>query len=84
LLRFIAFSNRINNIKKIKSGTPLVLDNVDRSWRLPMQKLMKMLEDVMVAITFAEAGEFDEANRIASNELPQEEKIAASAPATGR
>jgi hypothetical protein len=26
-----------------------------------MQKLMKMLEDVMVAITFAEAGEFDEA-----------------------
>ncbi len=49
-----------------------------------MQKLMKMLEDVMVAITFAEAGEFDEANRIASNELPQEEKIAASAPAIGR
>jgi len=84
LLRFIAFNNKINNIKTIKSGTPLVLDNIDRSWRLPMQKLMKMLEDVMVAITFAEAGEFDEANRIASNELPQEEKIAASAPATGR
>lgn len=49
-----------------------------------MEKLMKMVEDVMVAITFAEAGEFDEANRIASNEMPQDEKMAASAPATGR
>jgi hypothetical protein len=49
-----------------------------------MVKLMKMVEDVMVAITFAEAGEFDEANRIASNEMPQEEKMAASAPAIGR
>ncbi len=33
-----------------------------------MKKLMKKLEDIMVAITFAEAGEFDEANRIAGNE----------------
>lgn len=49
-----------------------------------MEKLMKMVEDVMVAITFAEAGEFDEANRIASNGMPQEEKIATIAPATGR
>lgn len=49
-----------------------------------MEKLMKKLEDVMVAITFAEAGEFDEANRIASNDMPQEEKIAASAPVAGR
>ncbi|MGC1453698.1 MAG: hypothetical protein WA946_00720 [Nitrospirota bacterium] len=41
-----------------------------------MEKLIKMIEDVMVAITFAEAGEFDEANRIAGNEMPQDEKIA--------
>jgi hypothetical protein len=39
-----------------------------------MEKLSKMFEDMMVAITFAEAGEFDEANRIAGNESPQEEK----------
>ena len=39
-----------------------------------MEKLMKMFEDVMVAVTFAEAGEFDEANRITGNEMPQDEK----------
>ena len=39
-----------------------------------MEKLMKMFEDVMVAVTFAEAGEFDEANRIAGNEIAQDEK----------
>ena len=49
-----------------------------------MEKLMKMVEDVMVAITFAEAGEFDEANRIVGNEMIQEEKVATPAPATGR
>ena len=27
-----------------------------------MKKLMKKLEDIMVAITFAEAGEYDEAD----------------------
>lgn len=30
-----------------------------------MKKLIKKLEDIMVAVTFAEAGEFDEANRLA-------------------
>ncbi len=49
-----------------------------------MEKLMKMVEDVMVAITFAESGEFDEANRIAGNEINQEEKIATPSPATRR
>jgi hypothetical protein len=39
-----------------------------------MVKLLKMFEDVMVAVTFAEAGEFDEANRIAGNPISQEEK----------
>jgi hypothetical protein len=47
-----------------------------------MEKLMKMFEDVMVAVTFAEAGEFDEANRIAGNELQQDEKAAAPALAS--
>ena len=41
-----------------------------------MEKLMRMIEDVMVAITFAEAGEFDEANRIVGNEAAQDEKSA--------
>jgi len=49
-----------------------------------MEKLMKMVEDIMVAVTFAEAGEFDEANRITGSEMNQEEKITTSAPATGR
>jgi len=29
-----------------------------------MKKLMKKLEDLMVAVTFAEAGEYDEASRL--------------------
>ena len=29
-----------------------------------MQRLLRKLEDIMVAVTFAEAGEFDEANRL--------------------
>lgn len=29
-----------------------------------MQKLVKVLEDMMVAITFAEAGEYDEARKL--------------------
>ena len=49
-----------------------------------MEKLMKMVEDIMIAVTFAEAGEFDEANRIAGNEMIQEEKISTPAPATGK
>ena len=49
-----------------------------------MEMLMKMVEDMMVAVTFAEAGEFDEANRIAGNELIENEKISTPAPATGR
>jgi len=46
-----------------------------------MEKLKKMFEDVMVAVTFAEAGEFDEANRIAGNSGYQEEKISAATAA---
>ncbi|MCK9418257.1 MAG: hypothetical protein M0R70_02630 [Nitrospirae bacterium] len=41
-----------------------------------MEKLIKMIEDIMVAITFAEAGEFDEANRIAGNDIARDEKSA--------
>ncbi len=40
-----------------------------------MEKLMKMVEDIMVAVTFAEAGEFDEANKIAGNIVVQDEKV---------
>jgi hypothetical protein len=46
-----------------------------------MQKLTKIFEDLMVAVTFAEAGEFDEANRIAGNKV-EEEKIIETIPAT--
>ena len=36
-----------------------------------MKKLMKKLEDIMVAVTFAESGEYDEASRQAGdNTLP--------------
>ena len=49
-----------------------------------MEKLMKMVEDVMVAITFAEAGEFDEANKVAGNEQEREQKIATPVHAAGR
>jgi hypothetical protein len=37
-----------------------------------MQKLVKAFENMMVAITFAEAGEYDEAQRL-SNQDPKEE-----------
>jgi hypothetical protein len=40
-----------------------------------MQKLMKSLEDLMVAITFAEAGEYDEAKKLTVQE-PSEEAAA--------
>jgi len=32
-----------------------------------MKKLMRKLEDIMVAITFAEAGEYDEACRLSGD-----------------
>jgi len=32
--------------------------------------LMKKLEDIMVAVTFAESGEYDEASRQAGDALP--------------
>ncbi|MDA8100959.1 MAG: hypothetical protein M0042_15180 [Nitrospiraceae bacterium] len=39
-----------------------------------MQKLMKALEEMMIAVTFAEAGEFDEAKKLS---LKEEEEAAA-------
>jgi len=39
-----------------------------------MKRLMKKLEDIMVAVTFAEAGEFDEANRHMGNDLHEEQE----------
>ena len=37
-----------------------------------MKKLMKKLEDIMVAVTFAESGEYDEASRQAGDALPHD------------
>ena len=42
-----------------------------------MKKLIKKLEDIMVAVTFAEAGEFDEAYRCSGGEATdREEEVA--------
>jgi len=41
-----------------------------------MKKLIKKLEDIMVAVTFAEAGEFDEAYRCAGEAADREEDVA--------
>lgn len=41
-----------------------------------MQKLIKTLENMMVAITFAEAGEYDEANKITSRDLAEDASTA--------
>jgi hypothetical protein len=57
------------------------MDSSNLSRRLVMEKLIKMIEDVMVAVTFAEAGEFDEANRIAGNEMSHDEKSTVPVPA---
>jgi hypothetical protein len=43
-----------------------------------MKRLIKKLEDIMVAITFAEAGEYDQANKALGAELkPQDEEAVA-------
>ena len=41
-----------------------------------MKTLIKKLEDIMVAITFAEAGEFDQANRELGNNVVNNEDAA--------
>ena len=43
-------------------------------WEVPMQKLLKKLEDIMVAITFAEAGEYDKANKELGTDLTHEQE----------
>jgi hypothetical protein len=37
-----------------------------------MQKLIKAFENMMVAITFAEAGEYDEAKRLSNQDQKEE------------
>jgi hypothetical protein len=44
-----------------------------------MQKLVKAFENIMVAVTFAEAGEYDEARKISGHEHEEE---AATIPVT--
>jgi len=41
-------------------------------WEGHMQKLIKAFENMMVAITFAEAGEFDEAKRLSIQDQTEE------------
>ncbi len=40
-----------------------------------MKKLIKKLEDIMVAVTFAEAGEYDEAIRKSSGQEEQTQSL---------
>jgi hypothetical protein len=40
-----------------------------------MKKLMKKLEDLMVAVTFAEAGEYDEASRQSGSAQSDQEEL---------
>jgi hypothetical protein len=47
--------------------------------RALMQKLIKAFENMMVAITFAEAGEYDEARKLSGQEKEREEVLAAAA-----
>lgn len=44
-----------------------------------MQKLIKAVENMMVAITFAEAGEYDEARKLSGQEKESEDILAAVA-----
>ena len=37
-----------------------------------MNRLMKKIEDIMVAVTFAEAGEYDEAWRLAGSDSEEQ------------
>ena len=46
-----------------------------------MQKLIKAFENMMVAITFAEAGEYDEAKRLSTQD--QKEELSEEAAANG-
>lgn len=44
-----------------------------------MKKLIKKLEDLMVAVTFAEAGEYDEASRQSGNALSDQDELGKAA-----
>ena len=48
-----------------------------------MKRLLKKFEDIMVAVTFAEAGEYDEARKIAGETMEETlEKISEEATET--
>ncbi len=56
---------QLNN--KLYNGTLVEIKNENRR-RDVMKKLIRKLEDLMVAVTFAEAGEYDEAVRKAGDQ----------------
>ena len=52
-----------------------------------MQKLIKAFENIMVAVTFAEAGEYDDASKLSGQEKENEEmavSVAENMKAAGR
>ncbi len=49
-----------------------------------MKRLIKKLEDIMVAITFAEAGEFDEANKTLGSDIVDIEETTQALSGIGR
>ncbi len=57
------------------SGMPIVLSIISKQREGIMKKLMKRLEDIMVAVTFAEAGEYDEASKQLGDESIMHEDV---------
>lgn len=63
MLRTLTLAIFYHKISLLYRGILFVSINSGIRLEDAMKKLMKKLEDIMVAITFAEAGEFDEANK---------------------
>jgi hypothetical protein len=60
----------------------LVIQEANNRTEGIMKKLVKKWEDIMVAVTFAEAGEFDEACRCTGEAADREEESAVNGRCT--